>query len=341
MTRRYVVIGAGGVGAALAAGLVEAGVPVLLVSRGRSFEAIAAHGIRFSHEGRTRVLDLPVADSAVDIPLAPDDVLVLAVKTQDVAAAVPGWAARPVGDGALAGETLPIVTLQNGLEAERVALRHFASVVGGTTLVAAQHLVPGEVTVRGGPELGRIILGAFPSAERAPRAAAEVAGIAADLRAARWLIHETGDVSRWKAWKAATAATFAAEVFTGTPEQQEELRDLVRTEARDVLSAAGYDLADPAELGGAPFSPPPSPEGPAETSARSDPAPQGLSTWQSFARGSGSEVDFLSGEIVLQARLLGIPAPVNEAVQRALAEAAASGEGPGVRSVASVLGVRA
>lgn len=328
MTRRYIVIGAGGVGAALAAGLAEAAVPVVLVSRGSVYDAIARRGLRFTHEGGTRVLAVPVVGSVEDVVLAAGDVLVLAVKTQDAASALPVWAARPVTGGGIAGDVLPVVTLQNGLEAERVALRHFATVIGGTTLIAAQHTVPGEVAVHSGPKLGQIILGAYPSATLAPHAAVPVPAIAADLRAAQWLIHEADDVRRWKAWKTLVAATFAAEVFAGSPQEHAELRERVRAEAQEVLAAAGYDFADPAELSYDPSGsrPPDAPTGPA-----------GTSTWQSFARGSGSEVDFLGGEIVLQARLLGIPAPVNAAIQRALAEAAALGERPGVRPVASVL----
>ena len=49
----------------------------------------------------------------------------------------------------------------------------------------------------------------------------------------------------------------------------------------------------------------------------------GGSTWQSVQRGAGSvEIDYLSGEIVLLGRLHGIPTPVNELLQRVVAEVA-------------------
>ncbi len=328
MTRRYLVIGAGGVGAALAAGLVGAGLPVVLVSRGRTYDAIAAHGLHFTHEGMTRVLDVAVVGSPDELTLRPDDVLLLAVKSQDAPAALAQWARHPVDGGGIAGAVLPIVTLQNGLDAERVALRHFDTVVSGTTLIAAQHLEPGEVTVRNGPKLGQIILGAFPSAELAVGAARLVPEVAADLRRAQWLIHEADDPRRWKAWKTLAASTFPVEVLAGTPEELDRVRERVRDEAREVLAAAGYDFADPAEL---------SYDVAQARPSQSPAAPVGLSTWQSFARGSGSETDYLTGEIVLQARLLGIPAPASTAVRRALAEAAAAGEGPGVRRARDIL----
>lgn len=326
--RRYVVVGAGAVGAALAAGLAEAGIPVVLVSRGRTLAAIRERGLRVTHEGATRVLDVPVAGSPEEVALATEDVLVLAVKTQDAATALPQWSRRRVADGRLAGAALPVLTLQNGLEAERVALRHFATVVAGTTLIAAQHVVPGEVTVRNGPRLGQLILGAFPDAERAPLAAALVPSIAADLRAAQWLVHEADEPARWKAWKTVAASTFPVEVFAGTPQQHAALRGRLAEEARTVLSAAGYAFADPAEL---------SYDSAQARLPEAATGPAGLSTWQSFARGSGSEVDHLTGEVVLQARLLGIPAPASTAVQQALAEADARREQPGVRSAAAIL----
>src|ERR1700742_1170820 len=124
---RYVIIGAGGVGAALYAGLHDAGFETVLVSR---------HGApRFTHRGRTRVLD--VVD---DVALRDDDVVVLAVKTQDVNAAAARWRGP---------ET--VVTIQNGLEAERAAARYFPRVVGAVTLTAATHVVPGEITVHNAP----------------------------------------------------------------------------------------------------------------------------------------------------------------------------------------------
>ncbi|MFT4233867.1 MAG: 2-dehydropantoate 2-reductase N-terminal domain-containing protein [Microbacterium sp.] len=329
MSRRYVVIGAGGVGAALAAGLTEASIPVVLVSRGRTFDAVAREGLRFTHEGRTRTLDVPIVGSPSDLELRSSDVLVLAVKSQDAAEALAAWARHPVADGGIAATELPVVTLQNGLDAERTALRHFDTVLGGAALIAAQHVVAGEVTVRNGPKLGQIILGPFPSAALAADAASLVPDVAADLRRGGWLVHETNDPRRWKAWKAVTAATFPVEVLSGTPEELDEVRQRIRDEARHVLGAAGYEFADYAEVS----------YDPTLAQVRKDPSdgPAGLSTWQSFVRGSSSEADFLTGEIVLQARLLGLPSPVSSAVQRALAEAAAAGEKPGVRSARSLL----
>jgi 2-dehydropantoate 2-reductase len=60
------------------------------------------------------------------------------------------------------------------------------------------------------------------------------------------------------------------------------------------------------------------------------------STWQSFARGTSSEVDYLNGEIVRLGRLHGVAAPQNAAFQRAAARLARDGGKPGSLDIAEV-----
>jgi 2-dehydropantoate 2-reductase len=56
----------------------------------------------------------------------------------------------------------------------------------------------------------------------------------------------------------------------------------------------------------------------------------GGSTWQSLARGAGSvEADYLNGEIALLGRLHGVPTPVNDLMQRLVAEFARERRAPG------------
>lgn len=313
--RRYIVIGAGGVGVALAAGLQEAGLGVLLVSRGESARILRESGVSYTQSGRRRVLPVAIADGAAGVDLTPDDVLVLTTKTQDAEAALAEWAVQPVAgrDGG-AGRNLPLVTTQNGLDAERSALRRFDTVLAGTALISAQHVAPGDVRVLNTPKAGQLILGAVTDS-----AAPLLDGIVADVAAANWLVQGTPQPLAWKAWKLTVAATFAVEVLHGEPAELEALRTRVREEARAVLLAAGHTLADP------------------ESELRYEVALAGidrdtelggghLSTWQSFARGVRSEIDFLAGEVALQARLAGISAPVNSALQQVLVAAGAAGD---------------
>lgn len=325
--RRYIVIGAGAVGAALAAGFESTQTPVVLVSRGATYAAIRERGLRVRHNGMSRVLAVPTVDGPESVTLTEDDVLLFAVKTQDAHGVVAQWAAQPVttADGTLttAGAALVAVTFQNGLEAERVALRHFEHVIAATTLIGARHVVAGEIDIVTAPHIGSLVLGAL--LPRGPRSlSAEAVGpIAHELREAGWTVEETDDPAAYKAWKTAQAAAFAVEVLDGTPEELDDLRARVRDEAFEVLAGAGIAVAE---------RPTRAPRTAAPTAA-----PAQLSTWQSFARGAGSEVDHLAGEIALTARLHGLPAPVNTALQRVLAASAAAGERPGARHVSEVL----
>lgn len=326
--RRYVVIGAGGVGAALAAGLTDAGLDVVLVSRGATLGVVRERGLRFTHAGRTRVLDVPVAGGPDEVGLRAGDVLVLATKTQDAAASLPEWAWTSRTDGGV-GADLPLVLLQNGLEAERIALRCFPTVVGGVALVAARHVVTGEVEVANAPRLGEVVLGAYPTAVAAPAAHAVAEQVVVDLDRAGWLALHVPEIQRWLAWKLVASVTFAVGVLTGSTEELDDLRTDLATEARAALAAAGRELADAVR------------EVPHDRSLAAV-APGGTygpgqqSTWQAFARGAGSEVDFLNGEVALLGRLHGVPTPLNHAVQVVLGRSAARGEGPGVHSVADV-----
>jgi len=84
-----------------------------------------------------------------EIELTADDVLVLATKTQDVDPVIAQWAPRPVrladGTATTAGSGIPVLTLPNGLEAERIALRRFTSVIGGVLWLPASYVRAGEV----------------------------------------------------------------------------------------------------------------------------------------------------------------------------------------------------
>ncbi|MDQ1104942.1 ketopantoate reductase family protein [Nocardioides zeae] len=326
--RRYVVIGAGGVGAALAAGLTDAGLDVVLVSRGATLGVVRERGLRFTHAGRTRVLDVPVAGGPDEVGLRAGDVLVLATKSQDAAATLPRWAWAARTDGGV-GADLPLVLLQNGLETERVALRCFPTVVGGVALIAARHVVTGEVDVANAPRLGEVVLGAYPSATAPPAARAVAEQVATDLDRAGWLAQPVTDIERWLAWKLVASVTFAVGVLSGDDDERARLRTDLAAEARAVLAAAGRDLADAArEL-----------THDRTLAAVAPSAAHGSgqqSPWQAFARGAGSEVDFLNGEVALLGRLHGVPTPLNHALQTVLGRSAAQGEGPGVHSVGDV-----
>jgi thiosulfate/3-mercaptopyruvate sulfurtransferase len=303
---RYIVIGAGGVGVSIAAELQRAGREVVIVARGAQLEFLRVGKMRYARPDGTRSLELPAVGDPAEVDLTADDVLVLATKTQDAEAAVADWAWRPVrhpdGTRRQAGASIPLLTTQNGLETERLALRRFASVLAGVLWIPATYVQAGEVISAGTPVVGVIWLGAYPGGSH-PR----LAGIADDVRAAGFEVLLVEDILRWKAAKLLGSVTFVLAALYPAGERREQAALLLRTEAREILLAASYGIADVAA------------ESTADVS-RFTAAPMagrergGNSTWQSFSRSSPLETDFLNGEIVLAARLLGQTAPANEAV---------------------------
>ena len=318
---RYIIIGAGGVGVSIAAELQRAGREVIIVARGAQLEFLRTGKLRYARPDGARYLELAAVGDAAEVDLTSDDVLVLATKTQDVEAAVADWAWRPVrhpdGTRRPAGASLPLLTTQNGLETERFALRRFASVLAGVLWIPATYVQAGEVISAGAPAVGVIWLGAYPGGSHP-----WLAAIADDVRAAGFEVQVVEDILRWKAAKLLGSVTFVLAALYPAGERREQAAELLRTEAREILVAAGYGIADVA----------------AESTndvSRFTAAPMagrergGNSTWQSFSRSSPLETDFLNGEIVLAARLLGKTAPANEAVAERARAAWQDGVAPG------------
>ena len=314
---RYVIIGAGAVGVTLAVELSTVGREVVLVGRGHQLELLRAGQVRYTTPNGTTPVAVPTAAGPDEITLSRNDILVLTTKTQDADEVLARWAREPVGTRR-AGEVLPVFTLQNGLDAERSALRRFATVVGSVLAVPSTYVTDGEIAA---PAPGLFWLGSYPGG---PPSAA-VRTIAADLVQAGFEAQIVEDLSRWKAWKLLGSTAFVLDALYPAGPERDRAARLLRAETSDILAAAGLHPADPAaestlrldRLTGAPIDPALRP---------------GSSTWQSLARGRDVETDYLNGEIALLARQLGRTAPINSAllarVQRAVQEGTAPGSLP-------------
>jgi ketopantoate reductase len=267
---------------------------------------------------------VPVVSGPDDIALQPDDVLVLAVKAQDVENVLQTWAWLPVTGGGAAAD-LPVLTLQNGLATEDAVLRRFGEVYSATAWIAASHLTAGEVVSPSWPSVGIVWLGTYHggTTERAEQ-------IATDLRTARFAATAVDDIARWKAHKLRGNVTNGLDLFSGDEADLVEAGAQLLAELDAVYAAAGIVPIDPAEavtelpdldIGAVPGH------------------EHRRSTWQSFARGAGSEVDYLNGEVVLLGRLHGVPTPVNHALQRVLGLRSASGSSTDPIDVSELLNV--
>jgi thiosulfate/3-mercaptopyruvate sulfurtransferase len=322
---RYVVVGAGAVGATLAAELQEAGRTVVLAARGAQLAALRAGPLRYLRPDGEHRVDLAVVGSPAELELQPDDVLVLATKAQDGDAALADWAWRPVGpDGVLAAEVLPVLVLQNGLDTERAAARRFATVYGAAIWSPTSYLTPGEIVSPAEPAVGVVWIGRYPAGSDA-----RLAEIAADLRAARHLVKIVDDVPRWKAGKLLPILANALEALYPAGPLRDRAAAALRAEALRVYAAAGIEAVDLA----------------AETAldlsrfAVPGHARSGRSTWQSLQRGASPESDFLNGEIVLLGRLHGVPTPRNAAVLAAVHRAVGQGMAAGALAEKDLLQV--
>ncbi|GAA4348699.1 ketopantoate reductase family protein [Angustibacter luteus] len=323
---RYVVIGAGSIGGAIAARLAQQRRDrVVLAARGRRADLIEHVGLRLRTPDEDVVIGVDVVRSPADVRLRADDVLVMATKTQQVEGALREWVDVPVHEGddqvGTAGERLPVLLALNGVAAEQIAHRYFDRVVGVCVWLPAVSLEPGEVFVRIAPRSGVLILGEVPPGGRADGL---LDGVAADLERAGFEIHVVEDVLRWKYRKLLTNLGNAVQALVGPDaEGAGAVSARLRQEGAAVLAHAGIECASADE----------------EDAWRRDlfvdrvvpgePAQMGGSTWQSLARGADSnEADFLNGEIVAIARAHGGEAPLNARVQALARQASSSGARP-------------
>jgi 2-dehydropantoate 2-reductase len=322
---RYIIIGAGAVGGTIGARLFQNGHEVVLVARGEHHAALRDRGLRFATPAGQVTLPVPVVSGPGELPLRADDVLILTVKAQDSAAALDAWAWRPVAGGGVAAEVLPVLCAQNGVASERFALRRFGRVYGVCVWLPATHLLPGEVEAQGAPMSGLLPVGRYPagSDETARQVAAGLAG-------STFLAPVREDVMRWKYGKLLTNLANAVEAVCGPSGAEngnaagaKELSRRARDEGAAVLGAAGIAYSSPDELAGLRGDQ-------VRIEAVSGARRTGGSSWQSLTRGTGSiEADYLNGEIVLLGREHGVPAPVNELLQRLANQFAADRRAPG------------
>jgi 2-dehydropantoate 2-reductase len=314
---RYIIIGTGAVGGVIGGLLAAAGRDVVLVARNRQLEALSTGGLTVATVDSVRHVQPPTAAGPDDVDLRPDDVLVLAVKSQDTATVLEAWADRPVAGGGTAASELTLVCAQNGVDNERAALRRFAHVVGMCVWLPATFLEPGRVSAGSTPVPGVLTLGAVPVGGPAPTA------VSNDLVAAGFRAPVVDDVMEWKYYKLLSNLGNAVEALCGTgwDEAARELGARATAEGRAALAAAGVRVLpdDVHDASRAEFH-----------MGRLPGEEGGGSSWQSLVRGTGSiETDYLNGEIVLLGRLHGVPTPVNELLQRLSRQAAAVVATPG------------
>ena len=305
---RFVVYGAGGIGGVIGGRLFEHGHDVVLIARGAHHDAMRDNGIRVDSAAGSVTLPVPVADHPGAVGLTGDDVVILAMKGQDTAAALGALAASaPAG--------VAVVCAQNGVENERAVARLFDNVYGMCVMCPTGHLEPGVVVAYSSPTSGILDLGRYPTGIDDTASA-----VAAALTASTFSSEPRPDIMRWKYTKLLMNLGNAVEALCGF---DADLYKAARAEGKAVLDAAGIERASTEEDRGR--------RGDLLQMTPIDGIDRGGgSSWQSLARGAGAiESDYLNGEIVLLGRLHGVPTPVNATLQRLANAAAAEGRPPG------------
>jgi 2-dehydropantoate 2-reductase len=317
---RVVILGAGGIGGSIGARLHQSGYDVALVARGAHGEVIREHGLTFATPEERVTLPIPAYSHPREITWRDDDVVVVAAKSQDTEAAARDLATT-AGD-------VPVVSAQNGVANERTLARWFGDVHGMCVMMPTAHLEPGVVLAHSAKVTGILDLGRFPDGTN--RVDEE---LAAALRASRFESVARPDIMRWKYRKLVNNLGNAVQALCGDAYATTEgmtVLELLTAEADAVFAAAGIDPVTDAE----------------DDVRRADhlqirpiddEARAGGSTWQSLARGSGVETDFLNGEIALLGRLHGVPTPANARIQALMTRAAARGDGPGTTTPGELL----
>jgi 2-dehydropantoate 2-reductase len=313
-----VVIGAGAIGAPIAAQLFERGYPVVLVARGRNFEAIAKDGVEVATPEHTRRSKVDVVEGISSLTFEPDDVVVLCVKSQDTADALEELAA-------VAPLELSVFCAQNGVANERTVSRYFTNTYGVCVMSPASYLEPGRVEVFSSPLVGVLDVGRWPrGVDETAREMSELFGDAGFASMA------TEEIETLKWGKLLSNVLNALEVLCGPKAGTDDLSQMVRDEAEACLTAHGVDVARARSLAN-------------ERSKLVNYHPigsirrVGSSSWQSVLRGTGNvETDYLNGEIVALGHRYGIRTPVNALLVRRANEMAREGRAPGTVSVAEL-----
>ena len=332
---RYVVLGAGAIGATIGGRLAESGFDVTLVGRGEHARVVKRDGLRLAMPERVVRLRIPML-TVDELRLTSDDVLIMAVKSQDTEPLLTQLTSVPF-DGPGEPGSIPVFCAQNGVANEDAALRFFARVYGVCVVLPATHLEAGLVEAEGTPLSGVLHVGRYPAGTD------EVAvTVAADLERSAFGADVRPDVMAWKRAKLISNLGNAMQVLFdgpdlaparspggrpaglataggtggtgGRPPGLEAVRSRLTAEAMACFAAAGWPVTDRDEYRAALA-------GRFRTVAIEGRSRQGGSTWQSVERGLPSvETDYLNGEIVRLGRLHDVPTPVNAAIQARMRE---------------------
>lgn len=317
---RIGVIGAGAVGGTIAALLDRVGHLVEVTARGEQLAAIRADGLRLEGGWGAHTARVAASERLETRP----ELVFVCTKAQDAEAAI--------RDNAALLDGITVVVVQNGLAGLRVAteLLPGSDCVGALALYAASFLSPGGVTVT---TTANTYLGAGDG--EPPASAVEAARILDAAMPSFAVENFTG--CQWT--KLMVNQVNAMPAITGLSAQEtlgsRELRPIITASLQEAVrvgiargvrfgSIQGLDdrilrfvASSPRRLAQVV---------PLLMRRRMGATPNPGSTLQSIRRGQLSEIDYLNGAVVAEARAIGHEAPVNAALTGLVHEVEAAKE---------------
>jgi 2-dehydropantoate 2-reductase len=330
-SRRYVVFGAGAVGAAVGGLLTRAGSRVICVARPAYAEALSRGILLKKEDGEDLYLKSDAVTAAADLSPEAGDFVLLTTKSQATETAIEELFE-------VYGAGVPIVCLQNGVRNEEIAARRFATVYAGLVFLSAVQLEPSVISL---PQGGTVAIGCYPvGVDDASR------DLCADLSRAGLEATASAHVMAMKWGKLVANLNNATTTITGYWLEQAmsdpDMRALmleVREEGLAVLDAARIEVEPPADEPSPiriremtqklrqPFRPRDDFESlPEERRTYS-------SMWQDLYLGRKSnEAEFLNGEIVTRGEKLAIPTPYNSTLLEVVNRMFDEGLAPGLYS---------
>ncbi len=308
---RIAVVGAGGMGSAVAGLLAMAGDDAVLVGRadGASaahVEAITRDGLRIDRPDGTSLLTHPRA-TADPASLAPAsiDAVVLLTKTFDSAAAMAAVAHALAPGGAAA-------SWQNGLGNDRAiaaAVGAGRALIGVTTIGAHRH-EPGRITITGSTAAGQSVTQMGPPAGASlDDGVAESAQQLADRCTAAGLpttYNPRVESDIWNKLALAVMGPFSAVMRRSVQHtwEQPAARELVRRmfdEVVDVAAADGVVLDREASWAHA-------------VTTYEGTGNHTTSMCTDVLMGRRTEIDAMAGEVARRGALLGVPTPIHDTI---------------------------
>jgi 2-dehydropantoate 2-reductase len=327
---RYIIYGAGAIGAAVGGLLLKAGARVEFIARPVYAEAIR-QGITVSQDGKEVFFKAQAATAADQLEYGEEDVVIFAMKSQ-----VMGYAVEELS--AVCDKTVPVVCLQNGVRNEEIAARRFDKVYAALVFLSAVQLDPQRITM---PRGRSIVIGLYPDMvdTLSQRVCEDLTGAGFEALASPYtMAMKWGKLVANLNNSTHTITGYWLERGVADPEMR-RLIVAVRDEGLRVLEAAGIAVE-----------PPPSEPSPIrivewtdklrqqkdseEAFQKTLAMPEALRTYASMYQDlylgrQSNEAAYLNGEIVELGRKLAIPTPYNstllEILNRMFAEKATPG----------------